>query len=209
VTGGTFKLGSKEVTIEHPIVVSGGVNQFLGGFAYNSKGGMSIAKQKVPGGVVGLTGLTWLFELFGSEALTLYAATELVGQPVFSGLENITLPIRVHLINGILGNSCYVGSASSPITLHLTTGTSGKLTGKNPEAKFDPSTEILHLNNGKYVDGTFKAPGASGCVLTVFGFIPISINSLVNSQSGLPAESGNETTQNINTEIVEEELVYP
>lgn len=209
VTSGSFKMGSKTVPIEHPITLSGGTDEFLGHFSFTSKGGMPPVKQKVPGGVIGLTGLTWLLEFLGSEALTLYAATELAGQVVFEGTEHITLPIKVHLINGTLGNNCYVGSTSNPITLHLTTATSGSLTGEEGTARFEPSTEILHVEHSKYVDGTFSAPGASGCVLTLFGFIPISINGLVNSQSGLPAASGNETTQIINTEIVEEPLVYP
>jgi hypothetical protein len=47
-------------------------------------------------------------------------------------------------------------------------------------------------------------------VLTVFGFIPISINSLVDSQSGLPAAAGtNETIQNVNSEFAERTRVYP
>jgi len=209
VTGGRLKIGSKEVPIEHPIVLSGGTNEFLGEFSFNSKGGMPPVKQKVPGGVVGLTGLTWLLELLGSEALTLYSAAELAGTPQFFGFENITLPLKFHLINGTLGNNCYIGSSSNPVTLHLTTGTSGKLTGTVPSIEEDEKF-ILHLTGGVYVDNTFSAPGASGCVLTLFGFIPISINGLVNSQSGLPAASGtNEAVQNIETEFVEIGLVYP
>jgi hypothetical protein len=208
--GSSVKLGNKTVPIENPITLSGGTNVEFENFVYNSKGGLSVVKQKVPGGVIGLTGLTWLLEFLGSEALTLYAATELAGTPVFHGAQEITLPIKVHLINGTLGNNCYVGSSSNPITLHLTTGTSGKLTGKEPELEFDEKTENVKLPNGKYVDGVFSAPGASGCVLTLFGFIPISINGLVNSQSGLPAPSGtNETTQFIDTELSEPRLVYP
>lgn len=210
VKSGNFKMGSKNVPIEKPIVLSGGTNIEFENLTANAKGGMPPVKQKVPGGVIGLTGLTWLLELLGSEALTLYAATELAGQPKLKGINDIELPIKVHLINSTLGNNCYVGSVSNPIVLHLTTGKSGKLTGAEPIGEFDEKTEILHFKNGKYVDNTFSAPGASGCVLTLFGFIPISINGLVNSQSGLPAASGtNETTQNIDTEAVEPRKVYP
>jgi hypothetical protein len=202
VKSGNFKMGSKNVPIEKPIVLSGGVNEELGNFVYNSSGGMPPVKQKVPGGVVGLTGLTWLLELLGSEALTLYAATELAGQPVFHGIEAITLPIKVHLINGTLGNNCYVGSSSNPIVLNM-------ILGGLPEISADEK-EIIYLKNAPYSDKTFSAPGASGCVLTLFGFIPISINGLVNAQSGLPAASGqNETNQVIDTELVDVKKVYP
>lgn len=214
VKSGTFDMGNKEVPITSPITIVGGTDSNLENFAATSQGGMSKSKQKVPGGVVGLTGLTWLLEILGSEALTLYAVTEPVGQPKFEGSSNITLPIRVHLENGALGNSCYVGSASSPITLHLTTGTTHPpapnkpISGKQPELSED-AKEIFHLNNGTYVDNSFSAPGASGCVLTLFGFIPISINGLVDTASGLPAAAGTNTTiQNIDTEFTEIGLVY-
>jgi hypothetical protein len=190
-------MGNKNVTIENPIILSGGVDEFLGNFVYNSKGGMPPVNQKVPGGIIGLTGLTWLLEFFGSEALTLYAATELAGQPVFHGLEQIELPIKVHLIHPVLGNKCYV----TPINLKMNLSSL-------PEV-FANEDGILHINKTTYIDKTFSAPGASGCTLTLFGFIPISINGLVNTQSGLPAATGNETVQNIDTELVDQALVYP
>jgi hypothetical protein len=201
VKSGNFKMGNKDVTIEKPIELSGGVGEGLTNFVYTSKGGMPPVNQKVPGGVIGLTGLTWLLEFFGSEALTLYAATELAGQPVFHGIEQIELPLKVHLIHSVLGNNCYVGSTASPMKLKL------NLT-KLPEVFF-PGNEILLMKNAQYQDKTFSAPGASGCTLTLFGFIPISINGLVNAQSGLPAATGNETTQNIDTELVDVNFVYP
>ena len=209
IKSGRFKMGNKDVPIEKPIVLTGGVKQGFGQVFFNSEGGLSKAKQKVPGGVIGLTGLTWLLEFLGSEALTLYATTELVGTPFLLGPEAAILPIRVHLENGVLGNNCYVGSSGSPITLNLTTGTSGKLTGKAPTLVFEPVREIQQANNGTYVDGKFTAPGASGCVLTLFGFIPISINGLVNTASGLPAASGvNETVQNFDAQLVNSEFPY-
>ncbi len=201
VKSGNFKMGSKNVTIENPIELRGGVDGELGNFVYNSEGGMPPVNQKVPGGVIGLTGLTWLLEFFGSEALTLYAATELAGQPVFHGLEQIELPIKVHLIHSVLGKNCYVGSTGNPIKLKMNLSSL-------PEFIFEAG-EILLIKNATYIDKTFSAPGASGCTLTLFGFIPISINGLVNAQSGLPAPTGNETTQNTDTEIVDVRNVYP
>jgi hypothetical protein len=196
------------------MTLSGGYTEF-GAFSYNSKGGLTKVKQKVPGGVIGLTGLTWLAEFLGIEALTLYATTELAGNPQPLA-EPAFLPIKVHLENAALGNNCYVGSTTSPIVLLLTTETTSPpppntpITGKEPEYNFDTATEILHLNNGTFVDNSFAAPGASGCVLTLFGFIPISINGLVNSQSGLPAPAGtNETKQNFDLELVSAAKVYP
>lgn len=216
ISGGHFKMGNKNVPISQPITLTGGLTNNAGvpGFAANSEGGLKPVKQLVPGGVVGLTGLDWLVNFLGVEQLKLYAVTELVGPPVIGA--TLDLPLRVHLINPALGNNCYVGSPSSPINLKLTTGTTSPpppnkpITGVEPETTFDPVTGILGLMNGTYVDNAFSAPGASGCVLTLFGFIPISINGVVNLASGLPAPAGtNETVQVIDVENVGVKKVYP
>jgi hypothetical protein len=213
IKSGHFNVGNREVPIEHPVPLTGGVNSELENFVFNSEGGLQKVKQKVPGGVIGLTGLTWLLEFFGSEALTLYAVTEGVTQPKL-GLESISLGVRVHLINSILGNNCYVGSPTNPININVITGTTSPpppnkpISGSGPEITID-GAGIIHAK-GTYVDNSFSAPGASGCVLTLFGFIPISINGLVNSTTGLPAAAGtNETIQNIEAEFAEVGLVYP
>jgi hypothetical protein len=217
ITGGYFQMGNKNVPITAPMTLVGGVNESFGDFRYNSKGGLSQAKQKVPGGVIGLTGLTWLAEFLGIEALTLYAVTELAGTPNLESAPILEkLPIKVHLINGALGNNCYVGSNSNPINLNLYTGTTSPpppntpISGTFPEVTYNAEKDILFFKKGVYVDNSFSAPGASGCVLTLFGFIPISINGLVNSESGLPAPAGtNATSQNQTTEISPVGTVYP
>ncbi len=214
IKSGNFKMGSKNVPIEKPMTLSGGYTEF-GAFSYNSKGGLTKVKQKVPGGVIGLTGLTWLAEFLGIEALTLYATTELAGNPQPLA-EPAYLPIKVHLENSALGSNCYVGSTATPISLFMTTGTTSPpppntpISGKEAEFVFNETTEIYKGSNGTFVDNSFAAPGASGCVLTLFGFIPISINGLVNSQSGLPSPAGkNETKQNFDLELVSAAKVYP
>jgi hypothetical protein len=214
IKGGHFQMGSKDVPITNPITLSGGINP-EGEFFASPAGGMSKARQKVPGGVIGLTGLTWLAEFLGSEALTLYATTELAGRPGNPTIDPFTLPIKVHLENPVLGNNCYVGSNSNPILLHLTTGTTSPpppnkpISGHGPTSFEEDSTKAV-LKGIEYVDNSFAAPGASGCVLTLFGFIPISINGLVNSQSGLPAAAGtNETKQLTDLEVTSPSLVYP
>lgn len=217
INGGYFQMGTKNVPITNPISIVAGTNGAFEGFYTNSKGGMSKSPQTVPGGVIGLTGLTWLLEFFGVNALSLYATTELAGTPDLNPFaEPIEIPIKVHLEtpSGVLGKNCYVGSTSNPIKLNLITGTTTPpapnkpITGKAPKLEFLPSGIIL-FDNGTFVDNSFAAPGASGCVLTLFGFIPISINGLVNTQSGLPAAAGtNATSQNFDIEAAEEALVY-
>jgi hypothetical protein len=214
IDGGHVKMGNKTVPIENPMNLVGGLEEngnFVGGV-------FPPVKQKVPGGVLGLTGLTWLLEFFGSEALTLYATTELAGAPGNAFVEPITLPVKVHLEtpSGVLGKNCYIGSVTNPIKFNLIIGTTNPpppnqpITGVAPEASQDEVLEIIKLENGQFVDNSFAAPGASGCVLTLFGFIPISINGLVNSQSGLPSPAGtNETRQNFDIEFTLVSNVYP
>jgi hypothetical protein len=217
VTGGHFLMGNKEVPIENPMTLSGGLTA-EGAVVSSPQGGLTRAKQKVPGGVVGLTGLTWLLELFGVEALSLYATAELAGVPGNPLIQPIHLPLKVHLENpaGLIGNSCYVGSVAEPINLNLTTGTTSPpppnepITGKQPKVSFNRTTEIQTQKEGIFVDNSFAAPGASGCKLVLFGFIPISIDGLVDTQSGLPSPAGtNETVQNFEAEVVASKFVYP
>ncbi|HEX3174315.1 MAG TPA: hypothetical protein VHQ43_08880 [Solirubrobacterales bacterium] len=216
VTGGHLTMGKKTVPIENPLTLSGGVNEAFEGFTAGPEGGLSKTPQKIPGGVIGLTGLTWLLEFFGSEALTLYGTTELAGIPSNFTFETVTLPIKVHLTNpsGLLGSSCYVGSNTNPIVLHLTTGTTKPpegtkpLTGKSPE--FGEEGEIVFARNGTYVDNTFPVPGASGCQMKLFGFININLNPLVNEQAGLPSPAGkNESVQDFDLEFTLRSNVYP
>lgn len=215
VKGGHLQMGKKDVPIENPLVLTGGLNNEFSGFTANSEGGLSKTKQKVPGGVIGLTGLTWLLEFFGSDALTLYATTELAGPPSNFTFATVTLPIRVHLEtpSNVLGKNCYIGTIGTPIVLNNTTGTTSPpppnkpITGK--EGEFSEENEIAYFKNGIYVDNSFAVPGASGCTLTLFGFIPISLNGFVNSQGGLPSAAGNNSAeQQINIEIAQQASVY-
>jgi hypothetical protein len=217
IKGGYFQMGSKNVPITNPITLSGGIDTEDGNIFASPEGGLTPVKEEVPGGIVGLTGLTWLAEVLGIEALKLYAVTELVGQPNVSFREEaVSLPIKVHLVNATLGENCYVGSASDPIQLHVITGTTNPplpnepITGKIPTFSFTESPEILYFKEGVFVDNSFSAPGASGCVLTLLGFLPISLDGLVNEQSGLPAPAGtNATEQVVDQEVANQANVYP
>jgi len=214
VTSGHFKMGNKDVPITNPMTLSGGLDGNLRNFAKSPAGGLTPVKQTVPGGVIGLTGLDWLVNFLSLDGLKLYAVTELAGVPELG--ETLKLPIRVHLINPVLGNNCYVGSLSNPIVLNLTEETTSPplpnkpISGHKGTPIFHEESGIFTSLNSEAVDNSFAAPGANGCVLTLFGFIPISINGLVNTASGLPAPAGtNETRQVMDMELVPVSRVYP
>ena len=215
VKSGHFQMGTKDVPITNPMVITGGVDESEEHMLFSANGGLTPVKQTVPGGVIGITGLDWLVNFLSLDGLKLYAVTELAGTPTFEP-ETIVLPIKVHLINSVLGNKCYVGSNTAPMTLHLTFNTTNPPPPNEPisgvEIKVADNGEILvrTLPGGTYVDNAFAAPGASGCTLTLFGFIPVSLNGLVSLQSGLPSPAGtNETVQNMDMEITPVSRVYP
>lgn len=213
VTGGHLQAGKQDVPIENPITLTGGVNEAFEDFSYNAEGGLAKVKQEVPGGVVGLTGLSWLIKLLPVSALKLYAVTELAGPPSHLTFSTVTLPIKVHLVNPVLGNNCYIGSNSEPITLNLTTGTTEPPPPNEPisgeESDFKEEGEVAYFENGVYVDNSFAVPAAKGCVLTLLGFLPVSLDGAVNLQAGLPSAAGNnEAEQKINIEIALQESVY-
>jgi hypothetical protein len=217
IKGGHFQMGNKDVPITNTITLSGGYSTSGAEFKASPKGGLTPVRQKVPGGVVGLTGLTFLFELFGSEALTLYAVTEAAGLPGPPLADPLSLPIRVHLENpsGLLGSKCYVGSFTEPIKLNLTWGTTSPpapnkpITGKEPTFGPGGAPGITKATGANYVDNSFAAPGANGCGLVLFGFIPVNIDGLVDLASGLPAKAGtNATEQTTDAELVLRKRVY-
>jgi hypothetical protein len=214
ITGGNFKMGNKNVPISNPMKLSGGVEGGFKNFTYNSEGGLEKVRQPVPGGLVGLTGLEELLEILSVEQLKLYAVTELAGAPEFKNLNTATLRLKIHLENAVLGNNCYVGSNANPIVLHLTTGTTEPpppnepITGKPATPGFEPEREIVFAKEGEFVDNSFAAPGASGCVLNL-GLIPLPIDALVNAASGLPSAAGhNETRQQFELELVNATFPY-
>jgi len=109
----------------------------------------------------------------------------------------ITLPVRVHLKNPLLGSGCYVGSEANPIELHLTTGkTSPKPPNKSisgtrgtPETLEEGENEMLRIKGNSLVDNTFSVPVAEGCG-ELFSFL---IDPIVDSKLKLPSADGNNT----------------
>lgn len=212
-SGGEFTVGTKTVPLVNAVTLQGG---FEGAGAetefYGAENGDTLSKtaQPVPGGLLGITAPTWwpkeLQEWFNNqinEGLTGVTATvELTGPS--KGLTNVKLntenlltqtgtalglPVKIKLSNAILGSNCYIGSNSKPVPLNFTTGTSGSLEGAVGEFSFNEAFTIVTISGGKLVDGTYAAPGASGCG----GIFSFFIDPLVNSILGLPSASGKNT----------------
>lgn len=218
-TGGHIGFGNREIPVTSPIVLRGGAEQETGNFLYNSEGGITPARQTVPGGLVGLTGYKWLDEAVSkSELLKLYATVELAGQPGAVNAPAFTVPVKIHLENPFLGSNCYVGSTAAPITLGLTTGTTSPPAPNKPisgqphgdlESEAARPEVLVSSTPGTYVDNAYSVPAASGCQFN-YGKSHIAISSLINSRYGLPSAAGKNTTVlNFNLALTFPEVIYP
>jgi hypothetical protein len=142
----------------------------------------------------GLTGVTSTTELVATTSnpaiLNLAALVEEAG-------TGVTLPTRAHLKNPLLGESCYIGSAASPIQLHLTDGTTAPPAPNKPiKGKFGtPSSEIengfesTNVVENTLVDNAFSVPVAQGCG----GLASFLLDPIINAKLGLPSASGKNT----------------
>jgi len=224
-TSGEFSIGKTKVPINKTITLQGGPIPTGTGayFLFPAKNGESLSKTElnVPGGLLNIINCEEItgegfFEqgaralckaTFENKTTGVTATTELVAtatNPAILNTTNIliesgtalTLPVRVHLKNPFLGNNCYVGSESSPIQLHLTTGTTSPPAPNKPISGkagtlAEEEEEILVINENSLVDNSFSTPTSEGC--GEFLFIKGYLDSIVNKKLGLPSAAGNNT----------------
>jgi hypothetical protein len=224
ITSGKFVIGKTEVPITNKIVQQGGTvpdGEPQSAYLVPAKNGESLSKseQNVPGGLLDIVNCTEIKgegileklergtckAIFENKTTGVTATTELVANasnPAIIDFKNLlgesgvalTLPIRVHLKNPLLGSGCYIGSESSPIELHLTTGTTSPpapnkpISGKTGELG-EEEGEVLVLENNSLVDNAFSVPKAEGCG----GLASFLIDPIVDSKLGLPSAAGNNT----------------
>jgi hypothetical protein len=220
---GEFIVGNKTVPITNPITLQGGFNENAANelVLVAAKGGNTLTKapQNVPGGLTGLVNCTaikgnGLLEkaergscqaIFENGVTGVTATTELAGpaSAVHINLGNLlgaegtalTLPVKVHLENQLLGNACYVGSNAAPIVLTLTTGKTSppapnkSISGNPGTLAFNPEGTIITVSKNSLVNNSFAAPTTNGCG-GVFEFL---IGPIINSALGVPAAAGHNT----------------
>ena len=133
-TGGSFKLGNTETTTGTSELQFGIISAPDGTSAGVSPPGGAIvaAPVDVPGGLLGLMCpsadpvVASVCALVTTNALnTVTATVESAGTPsnvnlaagALLGVPIMTLPIKVHLENPLLGSTCFIGSDTDPITL--------------------------------------------------------------------------------------------
>jgi hypothetical protein len=215
IDGGHLKLGSTDTPIQAPIELNGGIDFFNDQVVFSSTGGQTSPRQRVPGGLTGLTGFTWLEDLVPLDLLKVYARAILVGSPSNPLGDPFNLDLKIKLENPLLSDTCYIGSNSNPIHLHLTQGTTSPpapntpISGVTPAFTDDPVlANVTDLTGGKLVDNAFSVPKATGCTMLLPG--TGLIDPIVNLRSGLPSAAGNNTAEFlIHGAIADAATVYP
>jgi hypothetical protein len=221
---GTTKVPiNKTIVLQGGGIHTGGPNENEY-FLVPAKDGNTLSKTalNVPGGLTGLVncneikgnGLLELLErgsckaIFENGVTGVTATTELVATSTDPAILDIaalieergtalTLPIRVHLKNPLLGEGCYVGSTAHPIQLHLTDGTTAppapnkpiKGTLGNPRSVFEKGYESTLITGNSLVDNAFSAPVAEGCG----GAAAFLIDPILDAKIGLPSAAGKNT----------------
>jgi hypothetical protein len=192
VSSGEFKIGSKTVAINKPVILQGGYNVERKELIPAADGNtLSKTALTVPGGLVGIEGLggevTATAELAGTVHMNLKA--------LGTGAEPaVILPVKVKLSNPVLGNECYIGSNAEPIEMKLTTGTTSPpppntpISGKFGNPSLIANNKIALVTENTLVDNAFFAPGVNGC-----GLLPLLIDPIVDLDAGLPAAAGKNT----------------
>jgi hypothetical protein len=199
-TSGSFSIHGIPVSITHPVIVQFGVHsppnaqpsQFSGGVVQAPDGkGLVTSPEPTPGGLPVLIcpGSTPALALLCRTAKTsghtqLSALVESAGPISNFNVTTFTQPVKIRLINPLLGGSCFIGSNTNPIVLNpaIVSGTLQIQFDPNP-IRF-PQTVVLSIVDAVARDDTFSVPVATGCGPN--GIVDAPIDALL----GLPSPSG-------------------
>jgi hypothetical protein len=141
----------------------------------------------VPGGLFGPG--------FPASINTVKATIEQAGPVAFDyNSFDVTAPVRIRFANPLLGSSCAIGSAASPITLHLTANTTSPpppnvpISGSYGSLDTPPGTNFAAIGNVQ-VDNAFAVPAATGCGIVA----QAQVTKIINKNLGLPSAAGRNT----------------
>ncbi len=204
VTSGEMIIGGRTVTFRQPLALQGGVAQqeeppfaerFVG--ALNGET-LSRTPIPVPGGLAG-SPLYVILELAAPASTIAISKRNLLAEEGTA----VSLPARLHLESRLLGGECYIGSASHPVELNLTTGTTSPYPPNRPisghigEEHERHEFALVEAPGTTFVDNSFALPAATGCG----GRNSSLIDQIVDQYLGLPSPGGRST-------IIEYETLY-
>jgi hypothetical protein len=174
-TSGTFSISGIPVSITQPVIVQFGEteNAANGGFSEVSPldgktltdspeatpGGLPLLLG-CPGSTPGIAALCQKATTSGQTGLT--ALVRPAGPISNFTLTGFTEPVKIQLINPLLGGNCYIGSDSSPIVLNPNITSFGGFNIENDPNGF-PDTGVIEITGAQATDNTFSVPAATGC----------------------------------------------
>lgn len=186
-TGGTFQVGSANLTLPRPATLSLGLIPAIDGtfttvLPTDGTPGLTSPTVEVPaaGGLVQVGATP---TLAGAPAGSLSAL--LTG----SNATAMSLPLVVQLSNPLLGSTCTIGTPSAPLVLDLTVGTTSPPPPNTPISGSKGTlvgqrNGLITISGVTLVDNAFAAPGASGC-----GLLGLE-DPVVDLAEGLPSPAG-------------------
>ncbi|MBV9383246.1 MAG: hypothetical protein JOY82_17155 [Streptosporangiaceae bacterium] len=205
---GSLTIGSQTLAAGASNLQFGLVGSYASGFSIVSPAGgaISAAPVNVPGGLLGIVCptnnplLALLCSMLVNSPLNAVTATiQQAGAPsnfnftagITAGKPIVTIPVKIHLSNPLLGPSCYIGTNANPIVLRPKNKTTPNVRGDSFNANGTPNPSGvmsgIFSTGGTQEDTSFAVPGASGCTLLGLG---LPINFLVNQKEGLPSPAG-------------------
>jgi hypothetical protein len=193
---GTMSIGRRTVPVERPITLQGGIAQdeeppFTERF-FGAVDGETLSRTPipVPGGLAG-TPLEVTLELAGPPSAIVISKRSLLGE---EGV-GLSLPVRLRLENTFLGSECYIGSASHPVVMGLTTGRTSPnapnmpISGEIGLLRQKDEFALAEVVGVRLVNDSFALPEASGCG----GHDSSFVHQLVDYELGLPSPDGHNT----------------
>jgi hypothetical protein len=193
---GNLNIKGFNVPLGESLEIRGTLRNEAGGrqafFAPAGTNGFFSTPVPVPGG---LLGIEWI------PGNTVLAITELAGTPsqirVNIGTQEVTIPVKVRLVNLLLGMDCHIGTNSRPVVLNLIVGTTSPPAPNRPISgsigTVTGTERSVIFTGNRNVENSFAVPGATECGLGL-GLI----NSLVNLRLRLPSAAGNNSIEVIN-----------
>jgi hypothetical protein len=188
---GTIDIGALDTTFHGPGMVQGG---YAGGTTPNWIDALDGQSYSAPPQLLSMP----VMAILGNPNVTppadsdVYVVSQQAGPMGFDlttpgqgGINPLTIiPLSFHLVNPLLGPNCYIGTDASPVTLNLTTGTSGALAGTIGTFVNGNNDNTLQTIGTEVVDGTFSTPGATGCGIDGVW------DSAIDATGDLPSPSG-------------------
>jgi len=185
VAGGEVTLvdGVGGTVISDPVKVKGGLLNISCGSGNDPLGIRAICRTLLEDNV--LNKVTATVESAGAPTDFNIIAGLLVGEPI------MTLPVKIHLQNPLLGGNCYIGSDSNPILLRpanieAPAGADFGTYALNGDPADGPDGLLGSITTygATQGDSTFEVPKAKGCgLLNLF-------DGAINNKVGLPSPSG-------------------